>query len=131
MKGVLHHVELYVSDLKKTKEFWGWLLGVLGYEVYQSWEQGISYKLGATYLVFVQVEQRFDDVAYHRCRAGINHLAFHGESRAFVDEITMQLRKRGVTILYEDAHPYAGGADYYAVYFEDVNRMKVEIVADE
>lgn len=31
---------------------------------------------------------------------------------------------------YEDRHPYAGGPDYYAVFFEDPDRMKVEIVAD-
>ena len=35
--GMLHHVELYVSDLRKSSEFWGWLLGELGYREYQRW----------------------------------------------------------------------------------------------
>ncbi len=26
MQGILHHVEIYVSDLEKTKLFWTWLL---------------------------------------------------------------------------------------------------------
>ena len=130
MKGALHHVELYVKDLTVSKEFWGWLLEKLGYEVFQEWSAGISYLLGDTYLVFVQAEEKHLDIPYHRCRAGLNHLAFHGESRAFVDEMTQALRERGVTILYEDRHPYAGGDDYYAAFFEDPDRMKVEITAE-
>jgi len=129
MKGTLHHIELYVRDLAVSKEFWGWLLGELGYRLYQEWEFGVSYRRATTYLVFVQAEERFLDIPYHRCRAGLNHLAFHGGSREFVDEMTQKLRERGATILYEDRHPYAGGKGYYAVFFEDPDRMKVEITA--
>ena len=129
MKGTLHHIELYVKDLNKSKEFWGWLLDELGYKEYQQWEQGISYILEKTYIVFVQVEERFLDIPYHRCRPGLNHLAFHGGSKAFVDKVTLKLREKNVKILYEDKHPYAGGEGYYAVYFEDPDRMKVEITA--
>lgn len=128
-KGILHHVELYVSDLKRSTEFWGWLLEELGYELFQSWENGRSWKLGETYLVFVQTEERFLNVPYHRCRVGLNHLAFHGASRQHIDEMTKKLQKRGVSILYTDKHPYAGGENYYAVFFEDPDRLKVELVA--
>ena len=130
MRGTLHHIELYVNDLKVSKDFWGWLLEKLDYHVCQEWDQGISYRNGHTYLVFVQVEDRFIDDSYHRCKHGLNHLAFYGETKAFVDEMTDLLREKGVVILYEDRHPYAGGKDYYAVFFEDPNRMKVEIIAE-
>ena len=130
MKGTLHHIEIYVKDLNQSKEFWGWLLGQLGYKEYQNWELGVSYILGDTYIVFVQVEKRFLDISYHRSRAGLNHLAFHGGSEEFVDEITQKLQEKGIRILYEDKHPYAGGPGYYAVYFEDPDRMKVEITAE-
>jgi catechol 2,3-dioxygenase-like lactoylglutathione lyase family enzyme len=129
--GTLHHVELYVSDLARSRQFWVWLLRRFGYEEYQKWDAGISYKLGATYIVFVQTEARFKDVAYHRCRTGLNHLAFHAESRAQVDELTAELRQREVPILYEDRHPFAGGNGHYAVYFEDPDRIKIEVVAPE
>jgi hypothetical protein len=36
-----------------------------------------------------------------------------------------------VKILYEDRHPYAGGPDHYAVFFEDPMRMKAEVVASD
>ncbi len=130
MKGTLHHVEIYVKDLEVSKKFWGWLLRKLGYQEYQTWEYGVSFILDDTYLVFVQVEERFLDVPYHRCRAGLNHLAFHGGSRKFVDDITKDLKAKGVKILYEDKHPFAGGNDYYAVYFEDPDRMKIEITSN-
>ncbi len=131
MLGQLHHIEIYVKDLEVTVEFWGWLLNKLGYQVYQEWEQGISYILGDSYIVFVQVEDKYLDIPYHRCRAGLNHLAFHGGTRADIDTITNELRARKINILYEDRHPFAGGEGYYAVYFEDPDRMKVEIVAKD
>ncbi len=39
------------------------------------------------------------------------------------------LRERGVRILYEDRHPHAGGPDHYAVFVEDPEGIKVEVVA--
>ena len=129
--GLLHHVEIYCTDLKVKTDFWGWFLGLLGYSVYQDWPGGRSYRLGPTYLVFVQAEPRFCDEPYNRCHPGLNHLAFHAASRQQVDEVTELLRGRGVHILYEDRHPWAGGPGCYAVYFEDPDRMKVELDAPD
>jgi len=130
-QGLIHHIELYVSDLKRSVQFWGWFLEQLGYYRYQEWESGQSWKLGDSYLVFVQAEERFLDVPYHRCRVGLNHLAFHASSREQVDDITAMLKDKGVPILYADKHPFAGGPDYYAVFFEDPDRIKVELVAPD
>jgi hypothetical protein len=62
---LLHHIEIYVSDLAKSAEFWNWLLTELGYAPYQKRESGIRWKYGHTYIVFVQVKER------HRCRVGL------------------------------------------------------------
>lgn len=126
--GTLHHIEIYVNDLAESIGFWGWLLNALGYHISQEWSEGISYQLGSTYLVFVQTEAKYLDIPYHRKRTGLNHLAFHVESRLMVDKFTEQLKEKGIPILYQDQHPYAGGKDYYAVFFEDPNRIKVELV---
>jgi len=128
-QGTLHHVEIYVSDLERTKTFWSWLLLELGYEIRNEWAEGITYVLGDTYLVFVQTEEKYIDEGYHRKRTGLNHLAFHVNSRKKVDEFTEALKEKGASILYEDRHPYAGGKEYYAVFFEDPDRIKVELVA--
>ncbi|MBJ7896822.1 VOC family protein [Bacillus atrophaeus] len=124
----MHHIELYVSDLEASKRFWGWFLGELGYEPFQKWDSGISWKKDDFYLVFVQAEERFLEQGFHRRRIGLNHLAFHAESREQVDLMTEKLLERGYHVLYRDRHPYAGGA-HYAVYAEDPDRIKVELVA--
>ena len=129
MKGVLHHIEIYVADLKRTTEFWGWFLGELGYEIYQKWNIGISYKLADTYLVFVQTEEKYLNVKYHRKRVGLNHIAFHAGSREMVDEMERKLKKMKISLLYSDRYPFAGGKEHYALFFEDPNRIKVELVA--
>lgn len=127
----LHHVEINVSNLAKTVSFWGWLLNDLGYHPFQKWDGGQSWKTGSTYIVFVQTEERFLSSLYHRRQVGLNHLAFHARSRDHVDEVTAILKKKGIPILYEDRHPYAGGGNHYAVYFEDPDRIKVELVAPD
>jgi len=129
--GKLHHVEIYVSDLKRSSDFWNWFLGRLGYKLYSKWKSGVSFILGETYIVFVQTENKYMDEPYHRCRTGLNHLAFHAASTEFVDLMTTELKNKGIKILYEDKHPFAGGEDYYAVFFEDPDRIKVELVAPE
>ncbi|PJN87632.1 VOC family protein [Bacillus sp. mrc49] len=127
-EGFIHHIELYVSDLRRSIGFWGWFLEEMGYEPYQEWEIGKSWRLAEMYIVFVQAKEKHLDLPYHRGRVGLNHLAFHASSRQQVDEMTMKLRDRGVPVLYGDKHPFAGGGDHYAVYFEDPDRMKVELV---
>lgn len=126
---MLHHVEINVSDLTRSVEFWGWLLDELGYVEHQRWDKGRSWIAGHTYIVLVQAEEKYLDPAYHRRRVGLNHLAFHARSRDQVDRITAQLRERGVTILYQDQPTSAGGSAHHVVFFEEPDRIKIELVA--
>ncbi|MER2128617.1 VOC family protein [Solibacillus sp.] len=127
--GFIHHIEINVSNLKKTVEFWTWFLEELGYNQFQKWDGGQSWRLAETYIVFVQTKQQNLDIPYHRGRVGLNHIAFHANSQQQVDHFTAQLEHKGLTILYKDRHPYAGGNNHYAVFFEDPDRIKVELVA--
>lgn len=79
--------------------------------------------------MFVQADDEHKESPYHRKQVGLNHLAFHAASRRQLDRLTDQLRARGTTVLYGDKHPFAGGAGHYAVFFEDTDRIKVELVA--
>lgn len=129
--GTLHHIEIYSSDLDRAIKFWSWLLTEkFTYKIFQKWKEGISYKLNDTYIVFVQTDEKHNNTIYHRKKTGLNHLAFHCEGKQFVDDLTNELKDKGITILYADKHPYAAGKDYYAVFFEDPDRIKVEVVAD-
>jgi catechol 2,3-dioxygenase-like lactoylglutathione lyase family enzyme len=124
--GHLHHVEIYVSDLQRSLTFWRWLLKELGYERYQAWERGESWKLAETYIVFVQAEDLSGAPAYDRRRVGLNHLAFHVRARSDVDRLRALVTERGSRLLYDDRYP---AEDYYAIYFEDPDGIKVEVVA--
>lgn len=129
MQG-LHHVEVYVSDLVTSIAFWGWLLPQLGFEPYQEWDEGQSYKCVDTYLVFVQAEPAFLDQPHHRKRPGLNHIALWALSKDQVRQLPERLRERGVRVLYEDrASGEIEAPSEWSVFFEDPDRIKVEVVA--
>jgi catechol 2,3-dioxygenase-like lactoylglutathione lyase family enzyme len=127
---MLHHVELYVSDLERSVAFWTPFMAFLGYWP-DRWSVGMNYVRGAddTYFCLLPADPEHLAAGYHRKRVGLNHLAFRGSSRSQVDQIANWLKSSGHTLLYEDRHPYAGGPDYYAVFCEDPDRFKIEVVA--
>jgi catechol 2,3-dioxygenase-like lactoylglutathione lyase family enzyme len=126
--GQLHHVELYASDLDTSVDFWDWLLGELDYELKNEWDGGRSWINGPMYVVLVQADT--SNHPFDRRSAGLNHLAFHAASRDQVDELTAGVRAyENATVLYEDRHPFAGG--YYALYCEDPEGIKIEVVGPE
>jgi len=126
--GHLHHLELATTDLERAVDFWGWLLAELGYEPKDDWEGGRSWVLDSAYVVVKRAEN--DEQPFDRRTAGLNHVAFHAESRDQVDELTAAVRERDdAGVLYDDQHPRAGG--YYALYCESPDGVKVEIVGPE
>lgn len=113
---MLHHVEIYVSDLETSRAFYDFLLTKLGYSLYQEREKGLSYKKAEQYLVFVQTTQDFLEAGYHRCRTGLNHLAFHVGTPDEIDQWRKEFLTRRVKLLYDDHYPHAGGPDHHALY---------------
>jgi catechol 2,3-dioxygenase-like lactoylglutathione lyase family enzyme len=126
--GTIHHVELWVPDLDRAEHSWGWLLGELGYQPYQDWPGGKSYRLGGSYLV-VEASPAMAGGGHERTRPGLNHLAFHAGDRAAVDALVEAAPEHGWTLLFADKHPYAGGAEHYAGYLENADGFEVELVA--
>lgn len=126
--GMLHHVELWVPDLASAQRRWQWLLCSLGYEQFQVWENGVSYQLGATYIVLEQSPALLEG-GHQRCRAGLNHLAFHAGTRANIDAMVDHAGEHGWQLMFPDQHPFAGGPDTYAAYLEDGDGYEVELVA--
>ncbi len=75
--GQLHHIEYYVKNLEASNAFWGWFLPVMGYEKYQSWERGVSWRQGS----------------------GLNHIAFQGGDNAQLDHLHAELLLRNIQVL--------------------------------
>jgi len=128
--GMLHHVELWVPDLERGKAQWGWLLGELGYQQFQDWPAGRSWRLGVTYLVIEQ-SASMSATEHDRLRPGLNHLAFHAGPRQRVDALAASAPSHSWTLLFADKHPYAGGEDHYAAYLTNTDGFEVELIADD
>lgn len=124
--GALHHVELRTSDLDTVIDAWDWLLGELGYELYQEWTGGRSWRRGPTYVV---LESAPAAGTHDRRRPGLSHLAFHAGAPENVNRIWAAAPARGWDHLYADRWPWAGGPDHYAAFIENAERFKVELVA--
>ncbi|MDQ2852296.1 MAG: VOC family protein [Actinomycetota bacterium] len=104
------------------------MLCLFGYEQFQDWENGVSYQLGATYVVLEQSPALLEG-GHQRCRAGLNHLAFHAGTRANIDAMVDHAGEHGWHLMFPDQHPFAGGPDTYAAYLEDDDGYEVELVA--
>jgi catechol 2,3-dioxygenase-like lactoylglutathione lyase family enzyme len=128
LAGMIHHVELWVPDLDRAIVSWGWLLGALGYRLYQDWPGGRSWGSGSTYIVVEQSPARTAS-RHDRLRPGLNHLAFFAADRAHVDELVAEALLHGWKLMFTDKHPYAGGDQHYAAYLENADGYEVEIVA--
>lgn len=126
--GSLHHVELWVPDLRRAHAEWGWLLTELGYSQFQDWPDGRSWRRGGTYIV-VEQSSALSAPAHDRNRPGLNHLAFHAGGRDRVDALAAAGPSAGWSLLFGDRHPYAGGPEHYAAYVANSDGFEVELVA--
>ena len=126
--GALHHVELWVPDLRRAVRSWGWLLGELGYRVHQEWSAGRSWILDGTYVV-VEQSPAMHPGGHDRLRPGLNHLAFGVADRAGLDALVADAGDHGWELLFADRHPHAGGPGTYAAYLADDDGFEVELVA--
>jgi catechol 2,3-dioxygenase-like lactoylglutathione lyase family enzyme len=114
MKASLYHVQLNVS--RPSIAFYKDLLTYLGYTLMAEQPDMFGATNGTTDLWIMQT-------------TGINHLAFRVESRPHVDRFTREfLDARAILTLYgapRDYPEYRPG--YYAVFFEDPDRLKLEV----
>jgi catechol 2,3-dioxygenase-like lactoylglutathione lyase family enzyme len=126
--GTIHHIELWVPDLTRAEASWGWLLGALGYELFQQWPEGQSWRAGGTYIVLEQSPAR-SAFRHDRLRPGLNHLAFHVATSDGMQDLVADALDHGWRLMFADSHPYAGGDQHFAAYLEDPDGYQVELVA--
>src|SRR2546421_10263440 len=124
--GSLEHLDIYVSDLARSGEFWGAFLTALGYREFAKSPTGWSWTNDESTVSLLQADRESLDPPYHRKRVGMNHLAFAVSSKQQVDALATVLVGRRVPMLY--GGPRAGRRTY-AVFFEDPDRIKIEVVA--
>jgi catechol 2,3-dioxygenase-like lactoylglutathione lyase family enzyme len=124
------HVELYVRDLERSITFWTPFMDLLGVAE-DRWSEGVNYVAGErdAYVCLVRAPAEHLEAGYHRRRVGLAQLAFRARSRAQVDEMRAWVADAGFSLLYDERFPFATAPGYYAVFCEDPDRIKVEVVA--
>jgi len=133
MKGQFYHVEVNVSSFDKSAKFYDGFLGWLGYvriyshKIAAGW--GIKGAELATNFWIIQGHDEYVKNGFHRKRVGVNHIAFHADSRETVDRFYKEhLLPNKVPVLYGGPKEYPEySTGYYSVYFEDPDRIKLEL----
>lgn len=124
----IHHIELNVKNLTDSLAFYEMLQGFFKQDsTIEVFDNAFSWKFSEFYIYVNQVQERFANINYHRKRVGLDHLAFKANSKKHVIELEKYLLDNNIPILYK-ADNY--GPNYFAVYFEDPDRFKLEFGFD-
>lgn len=123
----LSHVEINSSNYAESIKFYDLILLSLGWEKLVSRTDHTSYTDGTLKLIVCPTDADQLQAGYHRKRTGLNHLAFYAETKEMVDDFYREvLTKNNIKSLYQDGA--SGDKNYYSVYFEDPDRIKLEVV---
>lgn len=127
------HIEINVSNLEKSKKFYTTILKQLNWTVISSDDNSTGFKgEDNTHLFLLQTKENFISNIFHRKNTGLNHIAFRVESREKVESFSNLLGEMGVKTLYtngpSDYSKEYQMEQYFAVFFEDPDRIKLEVV---
>jgi catechol 2,3-dioxygenase-like lactoylglutathione lyase family enzyme len=132
VKGGIHHVDLAVSDVEQSIEFYLSVLGPLGwavaarYPTYRGTEDVVYLGNDGPALGF----RPADGGAHRYYEVGIEHLAFEVDSRDEVEEAYARCVSRGAKVHFppEDDRDEEG---YYAFFVFDPDGIRVEVFSWE
>ena len=130
MKTSLYHIQLNVSDANKSLPFYKELFEYLEYKIIDESPEHIGVSNGSTDFWIIETGSSYKQADFNRKNTGRNHLAFNVGSKENVDKFYEEfLKVRGTSILYDSPkifHEYS--PSYYAVFFEDPDRIKLEVM---
>lgn len=132
MRGLIHHIDLTVTDLEQSRAFYDHVLSYIGYSRAADYPNGTDWDWqGDGPLSSIGITQATGEHAarvHDRYSAGLHHLAWAAESRDDVDRLYAELVKRNVDILDAPADYPRYGPVYYALFFADPDGLKLEFV---
>lgn len=130
MKSSIGHIYIYVSSLKKSAQFYQKFLSNIGYSQTFSADWGVEFSNKET---AIWLEQTPPDGLkagkFSRRQTGLNHLAFKLSSSRAVDQFVAEfITPNGIPTLYNSPKAFPEYTkDYYAVFFEDPDKLKLEV----
>jgi catechol 2,3-dioxygenase-like lactoylglutathione lyase family enzyme len=130
MKTSLYHIQINIADAKKSIPFYKDLFGYFEYNIIDQSESHLGVSNGTTDFWFIETEESFKTSTFHRKNTGLNHVAFQVENRVDVDTFVEEfLKPKNITPLYNSPKEYPEYTEnYYTVFFEDPDRVKIEVM---
>jgi glyoxylase I family protein len=129
----VHHVDLVVSDIERSLAFYLEVLGPLGWHGVSTapGERGetIHYLYGpGSSIGLRQAPDPSEDTPVERYRVGLHHLCLEVDEPSQLEEAASRLRELGARITDgpREFPEYRPG--YHAVFFEDPDGIKLELV---
>jgi catechol 2,3-dioxygenase-like lactoylglutathione lyase family enzyme len=120
----IDHLVLSVGDLTRSKDFYGKVLGFLGFRLKYDYEDMAGWSNRKTLFWISQADARGRKYKYRKGDIGFHHYAFELSSRKDVDELGAFLQRHKMKVIDPPREYY--GESYYAVYFADPDGMKLE-----
>lgn len=140
MLPVIDHLQITVKDLQKAEIFYDQLMPLLGFDINQKSKGRVpahefdvmEYVHPKLIIGFNSPREAFKNDEVHRRKPGaIHHLAFKASSKEEVDELYPQIRDIGAYIVDPPKYYPQHGEKYYALFFKDLDGIKLEIVFEE
>lgn len=129
MKSSLEHISLNVSDPKKSFPFYKALFLYFEYQIIVDAEDCLAARHEEADFWITPTDIKYAPHGFHRKNTGLNHLAFSVSSKGDVDRFCNEfLKPHNIQTLYGSPRLFPEYTkDYYAVYFEDPDRVKIEV----
>ncbi len=125
MKASFDHVKINVSDPNFYKD----LLNYFGFRIVKEYAGGFGATDGKIDGVWVFRTPKKYTRKINFQTTGLNHLAFNVESKEEVDKFYKDyLVTRKIPVLHEPKEYPQYVSGYYAVFFEDPDHIKLEVV---
>jgi catechol 2,3-dioxygenase-like lactoylglutathione lyase family enzyme len=120
----IDHLVISVGDFKRSKAFYGKVLGFLGFKLESSYPDMAGWSNGKTLFWIAAADAQGKKHKYRKGDIGFHHYAFELASRKDVDDLGAFLAKNKMNVVDPPGEYY--GRSYYAVYFTDPDGMKLE-----
>jgi catechol 2,3-dioxygenase-like lactoylglutathione lyase family enzyme len=121
------HVQLSVTDLGASRDFYRWLLhDTFGMTIQYDSAQAFYCIGGRTGVLITPADPELSAAGFDQRRVGLHHLCFRLRSAADVDALHAALQSRGGVTIVRAPREDAWAPGYYSVLFEDPDGIRLE-----
>lgn len=126
----IDHIGINVPEA--SFQFWQELLVHLGAELDLDGNH-FDARIGqGPFLCVTATKEPYTATGYHRRHTGLSHLALRLPTRELVAALVSNfLQPRGIEPLYGGPKDYDYAPGYFALYFEDPSRLKIEVMTSQ